>query len=252
MGPAIFRSMKPGAPEPDRRGDGWWYSVTLSTRTLRGRTMSITEQQPQIQLGGLRADAASADWRSPQGGRTLAALLRTVGGLGGRILVAGPHDSTVLDVVLELADEVTLLLRSVVDAEEMATHYQDRAGLTVISGALEWFENPVPFDAVVALAGLDVLRSMDGPSSTWAEHMGLLRAAIRPDGMLLLGTDNEMGVERLVEIVTTGSAAPWRPRSGFDVTKPHDPAGLDFALHAHGLRLHHCYAGYPRMTAPAI
>jgi hypothetical protein len=130
--------------------------------------MSITEQQPQIQLGGLWNDAASVDWRSPQGGRTLAALLRTVGGLGGRILVAGPHDSTVLDVVLEIADEVTLLLRSVVDAEEMAAHYQDRAGLTVVSGALEWFENPVPFDAVVALAGLDVLRSMDGPSSTWA------------------------------------------------------------------------------------
>lgn len=197
--------------------------------------MSITERQPRT-----------------QGGRTLAALLRTVGGLGGRILVAGPHDSTVLDVILEIADEVTLLLRSVVDAEELAAHYQDRAGLTVISGALEWYENPVPFDAVVALAGLDVLRSMDGSSSTWAEHLGLLRATIRPDGMLLLGTDNEMGVERLVEIVATGSAALWRPRSGFDATKPHDPAGLDFALHAHGLRLHHCYAGYPKMTVPAI
>src|SRR5688572_27984312 len=128
----------------------------VSVHTLRGRAMSITERHPQVELIGgemlLWTDVAPVDWRSPQGGRTLAALLRTVGGLGGRVLVAGPHDSTVLDVILEIADEVTLLLRSVVDAEELAAHYRTRVGLTVISGALEWFENPVPFDAVVALA----------------------------------------------------------------------------------------------------
>ncbi|GIE33300.1 hypothetical protein Ait01nite_063450 [Actinoplanes italicus] len=153
--------------------------------------------------------------RDATGGPVLAAFLADLlPASAGRVLVAGPHDAGVLDVVAGRSDDVTVLLRSVSDAEAL------RGGaFSVVTGALDGLadEKPVPFDVVIAADGLDRLLGPDSPALDWPERADLLRGLAAPDGLVVIGLANDFAITALLD------RRPEKERHGDDEWRPlHD------------------------------
>jgi len=188
---------------------------------------------------------------SPVSGRLLThllGLLRPLVPEDGRILVAGPHDESLVAALSAVA-EVTCLVRSQSDAAELS----DRGG-TVLCGTLAKLTDTDHYDVVVALDGVERLCSVEGPQYDWAESVQVLRRSLRPGGALLLAVENELGVHRLVDRTTVTFAhtdSAWRPLGEFD-TKPGSPARLAAHLTGDGLTVGWLGTAWPLPSAPTF
>jgi len=176
----------------------------------------------------------------PVDGSVLRPLLAA---LTGRVLVAGPHAPDLLDAVS--ADRTTILVRGLVDAEKIAARYATRPDVTVCCGGLDALSGFGEFDAVVALDGLGRLSSAETTDLSWAEALALLLAVLRPEGRLLLGLANTLGVDRLVEVPPAARDADWGAPDERDRTRPSGPAELRSILERAGWQTRAEYAAYP-------
>ncbi|AGL17880.1 hypothetical protein [Actinoplanes sp. N902-109] len=156
----------------------------------------------------------------------------------GRVLVAGPHDPALLAGL----PDVTVLVRGVPDAEMLARD----PGLTVLCGSPAELSAEGPFDTIVALAGLDRLDTAESAGMNWAELLGVLRGALAPDGVLLLGASNDLGVHRLAAPPPVPDDGAWVP--GPDATRPRTVDGLRRAVGEAAA----VYAVFPDPVAPAL
>jgi hypothetical protein len=175
-------------------------------------------------------------------------LLRPLVPENGRVLVAGPHDASLVDTLAAYA-EVTCLVRSQSDAAELTAR-----GRSVLCGTLAKLTDTDQYDLVVALDGVGRLCSVEGPQYDWAESVQALRRALRPGGALLLAVENELGVHRLVDRTTAtfGHAeSDWYPAGEFAV-KPANPARLEAQLTRDGLHLGWFGAAWPLPAAPTF
>lgn len=202
-------------------------------------------------IGGEMPDWSDrgADQRPPVGGAVLAEILRRIGPGSGRVLVAGPHDDTLIDALGPEAD-VVCLVRSEPDAARLA-----RLGVTVRCGTLAKLTEVERYDVVVALDGVDRLCSVEGAQLDWAEAVQALKRVLRPGGSLLLAVENELGVHRLVDRAAPTSAhglADWRPVGEFDATKPGNPTRLAAQLSTDGLAVTWVAAAWPVPSAPTL
>jgi hypothetical protein len=189
------------------------------------------------------------DERPPVSGAVLAELLRRLAPAGGRILVAGPHDDTLIDA-LGSRTEVVCLVRSEPDALRL-----EQRGVSVLCGTLAKVTEADHYDVVVALDGFDRLCSVEGPQLDWAESLHVLRRSLRPGGSLLLAVENELGVHRLVDPDSPTSApglGDWRPVGEFDDTKPGNPTRLAGRLSTDGLTVSWLGAAWPVPSAPTL
>ncbi|MFF5173192.1 class I SAM-dependent methyltransferase [Micromonospora sp. NPDC000089] len=201
-----------------------------------------TETAPHVSLPGgeMLAWSDRPQERVTDGG-PLAALAARVVPSGARVLVAGPHDPTLLDHLGHA--EVTCLLRSHPDAMVLA----DRAAHVIVGGP-----NGVPegetFDVVIAGAGLDAIESVEGPRLGWHGVLDRLLGALRPDGALLLRLDNPLGLQRMVATspwYADRADSAWAISGVLDTGRPVNPAQLDERLADAGLRTDACFAAYP-------
>lgn len=153
--------------------------VTESTVTLIGGEMEewsdLTGPRP-VASGTVYAELAA----------------RTAHGAG-RVLVAGPHDWAIVDRVVAAADRTVLLQRSVPDAEEAVARYAGRP-VEVLCGDLEGLAGAEPFDAIVALGGLQVLPGIDREPAPVASLCAALLRLGRPDARLAVAVDNPASV----------------------------------------------------------
>ena len=192
-----------------------------------------------------------ADWtdEAPVSGPMLTGLLDRLRPLvpgGGRILVAGPHDLSLVDSLTPFA-EVTCLVRSQTDALELGAH-----GVTVLCGTLAKLTDTDHYDLVVALDGVDRLCSPEGPQYDWTDSVRVLRRALRPGGSLLLAVENELGVPRLVAPATvTSRDHGWRPLGEFG-TSPGHPDRLAERLTADGLHVTWLATTWPSAATPTL
>lgn len=191
--------------------------------------------------------------RIPAGGPLLLELLKRALPQGARVLVAGPHQTALVDEIVAGSRHVTLLLRSVPDAEAAAARHPDSPVLSVVCGGLDKFTAEQSYDAIVALDGMDRLGSADGADLSWAEGLTRLTRMLGPEGLLLFASENELGVHRLVDPFTGRDDGDneWRPAFGYDATRPADPDALSAALGREGLSVQGRYAGYPLPRTPA-
>ncbi len=188
--------------------------------------------------------------RAPAYGDVLAQLLGAVVSAGERVLIAGPHDTRLLDALHARHVRVTYLVRSLPDATAAAAR-----GVEVLCGTLPKLGVEERYDAVVALDGLHRLCSVEGPQYDWAESLHALRRTLRPGGALLLGVENELGVHRLVDRGAPTSAhgdGAWHPVAEFDATRPTTASRLTEYLEAGGLRAGQVYAAWPVPEAPTV
>src|SRR5262249_11372390 len=120
--------------------------------------------------------AEMLEWSDePVGGAVLAELIRRAVPPGARVLVAGPHAPALIEAP-ECA-EVTCLVRGLPDATALAERY---AEATVLCGSLDKVGDIGPFDAVIALDGLDRLTSAGAYTPSWGELTDRLTAALAP------------------------------------------------------------------------
>ncbi|MFI5935049.1 hypothetical protein [Actinoplanes sp. NPDC051494] len=183
----------------------------------------------------------------PAGGPTYGYLLESLVPVGGRVLVAGPHDLTLLAALRAYAD-VTCLVRGEPDAVSL-----EAAGFDVLCGTLAKLTGE--YDTIVALDGVGRLCSVEGPQYDWAESVRVLHRSLRPGGSLLLAVENELGVHRLVDRITPTAAhtdADWRPLGEYDDSKPGTPARLREHLITEGLTPGWLATAWPLPAAPTL
>ena len=182
---------------------------------------------------------------APAGGPVLGPLLPAV---TGRALIAGPHAPELIDAIP--AEQITLLVRGVADAETLAARYAERPGVTICCGGLEKLAALPSYDTVVALDGLDRLPSAESPDLTWDETLSQVLALLRPGGRLLLAVENLFGVHRLLTLPPTPADTDWAGPDDHDPSRPASPERLRARLAAAGVPVVRDYAVYPAPHAP--
>ncbi|MEU4694438.1 hypothetical protein [Actinoplanes sp. NPDC023714] len=166
---------------------------------------------------------------------------------GAEVLVAGPHDTALLEALAD-GRGLTCLVRSQPDAEALAAR-----GFTVLCGTLAKLTDEDRYDAVIALDGTNRLCSPEGPQLDWADAVRVLKRALRPGGTLVLTVENELGVHRLVDpgTATAPGTVQWRPLGEFG-TAPGRPDRLAAALGAEGLPVSGLAAAWPSQAEPTV
>ncbi|MFC3505592.1 hypothetical protein ACFOOK_32175 [Micromonospora krabiensis] len=183
----------------------------------------------------------------PVHGPVLAPLLA---GASGRTLVLGPLDPALLDAVP--ADDLTVLVRGLADAEVLAARLAGRPGAGVLCGGPERLATEPAYDTVIALDGLERLRSTEGADLTWYETLTLLVATLRPGGALLLAVENHLGLHRLVAAPTAVTDSEWATVGEYDPDRPAGLARLRARLTDAGLRLTDAHTAWPSPLAPTV
>ena len=194
------------------------------------------------------SDAEGDSGRLPVQGEILGELLATLVPSGARVLLAGPHDRSLVEQAVRLGGRVTCLLRSLADASDLAERLPKAE---VWCGGLDKLDAAGAFDVVLALDGLDRLGTPDSAGLDWRVAMTRLGALVAPGGTLAAAVENELGVHRLVETdrpELRQSNAWWQPADPWVA----GPAAVDGALGDADLRADQWYAGYPRPAAPAL
>jgi len=215
-------------------------SLPAGVRLIGGEMMAWTDDAPEYD-------------RVPASGVVSAYLLDRLVPADSAILLAGPHAPELVDQLADRGRSLTCLVRSVLDARDLGLRYESRADVAIECGALDKFSTPGPFDVIVALSGLKSLLSMDGADLAWTECLDRLTAVLAPGGSLLLATENELGVHRLVDAGPPSGRhgdMDWAPRT--DDTTPVGPAALAGELTARGHAVVRTYAAFPAPTAPAV
>ncbi|MCP2328805.1 SAM-dependent methyltransferase [Hamadaea flava] len=178
----------------------------------------------------------------PARGQALATLARTA---RGRVLVVGPHDPELIDAILDGTKDLTLLVRARADAKVLTARYPSA---TVYSGDLAALDATLDadtaYDAIVVLAGLDRLTGPETDRPEWTDVLGRLTRRLRPDGVLLLGIANPLGVHRLTAPPTPPADQDWAG----DLGGP----GFDAVVAALGRPVVRAYGGFPSPVEPTV
>ncbi|MFC9687487.1 hypothetical protein ACFTSF_03040 [Kribbella sp. NPDC056951] len=135
----------------------------------------------------------------------LAALLTDVIPANRRTLILGPHSPLLIESVLAHSADVTILVRSVSDAEQLTETFGPC--LHVVAGALDGlrtatptlFEDTAPFEVVIAADGLDRVLGYDSDHLTWTERLAALHTLTAPDPVVVLGLHNEFSLQNLLD-----------------------------------------------------
>jgi hypothetical protein len=199
------------------------------------------------------SDVSGDSGRLPVRGEVLTALIGRAVPQDAKVLIAGPHDARLVRLLLDRAQQVTCLIRSVPDGEQLVELDGGRGRLRVICGSVDRLGPGEPFDAIVALDGLDRLTSPDSTTYLWADLLAALAGRLAPEGVLLLSLENELGIHRLSEAdlpeLRRGDEL-WGIPQGEDPTCPADAARFEAALAALELRDTRSYAVFARPMTP--
>ncbi len=158
--------------------------------------------------------------RHAAGGATLVALLDDLlPRRAARTLVAGPHTADVIELAAARSAHVTVIVRSVSDAQHLRTAVP-AAHVTVIAGALDGLSGVQPFDVVLAADGLDRVLGYDSPGLNWPQRKAELVRLATADALMVVGVDNEFSLTGLYD------RRPTDVRHGNDEWRPvhDDPA----------------------------
>jgi hypothetical protein len=144
----------------------------------------------------------------------LAALLTDVVPANRRTLILGPHAPQQIESVLAHSADVTILVRSVADAQQLGEDFGPC--LQVIAGALDGLEGE-PYDVIIATDGLDRVLGYDSTDLSWTERLAALSRLATPDAVVVLALENEFSLLNLLD------SRPAHERHGDDEWRPlHD------------------------------
>jgi hypothetical protein len=141
----------------------------------------------------------------------LAALLTDVVPANRRTLILGPHAPQLIESVLAHSADVTMLVRSVSDAQQLGEEFGPC--LQVIAGALDGLQTS-PYEVIIASDGLDRLLGYDSADLSWTDRLAAVAALAAPDAVVVLGLENEFSLLNLLD------SRPAHERHGDDEWRP--------------------------------
>lgn len=158
----------------------------------------------------------------------------------GRVLLAGPHASDVVALVAGRSAHVTVLVAGPDEAAPVARAGAAYAGsVDVLVGSLDELDGSGPFDAILALEGLE--RVPVGTPGTWTHHLDALLRHGAGTPVVVVGCPNAFSLPGLLDArpaAARSASAPARttfPQSGSDGAAPASPADLVARLLLPGL-----------------
>lgn len=207
----------------------------------------MTDSAPTITVEIVRGEIQPwtdyTGYRAPAGGPTLLALLSDLLPSGiERALIAGPHTTEVISLVASRASQVSVIVRSVSDAQELRAAIPS-ASVTVITGALDGLVDVPPFDVVIAADGLDRVLGTDSPALDWPQRFASLTRLFEKDALAVVAVENEFALTGLYDrrpLDERHGDDEWRPLHD-DPARPTSPAQVAAAL---GERLTRLYATF--------
>ena len=181
--------------------------------------------------------------RAPAGGEPLLALLDDLlPATAARALIAGPHAVALVELVAARAAALTVLVRSVSDAQELRVAVP-AAHVTVVTGALDGLVGEPPFDVVIAADGLDRVLGADSPALDWPARWAELRRLAAGDALVVVAVENEFALTGLYDrrpVDARHGDDEWRPLHD-DPARPTSPRQVAEAL---GERVTRLYATF--------
>lgn len=126
----------------------------------------------------------------------IAVLLADVVPPSQRTLILGPHSQRLIESVLARSSDVTILVRSVADAQRLGEDFG--SNLQVVAGALDGLQVE-PFEVIVAADGLDRVLGYDSDSLNWTARLSALSKLATPDAVVVLGLENEFSLLNLLD-----------------------------------------------------
>ncbi|MFD0525205.1 hypothetical protein [Paractinoplanes durhamensis] len=171
---------------------------------------------------------------NPTGGATLLALLDDL--LPERVnrtLVAGPHSAEVIELAAARSAAVSVLVRSVSDAQELRAQVPAEH-VTIITGALDGLvlAKPEKFDMVIAADGLDRVLGADSPALNWPQRAAALWEVATDDALAVVAVENEFALTGLYDRRPADERHgddEWRPLHD-DPDRPTSPAQVLAAI----------------------
>jgi len=197
----------------------------------------------QIVRGEMQPWTDYAGYRAPAGGEPLLALLDDLlPATAGRALIAGPHAVPLIELVAARAAALTVLVRSVSDAQELRAAVPAEH-VTVITGALDGLVDVPSFDVVIAADGLDRVLGTDSPALDWPARWAELRRLAAPEALVVVAVENEFALTALYDrrpVDARHGDDEWRPLHD-DPARPTSPRQVAEAL---GERVTRLYATF--------
>jgi len=206
-------------------------------------TDSVPTPAVQIVRGEIQPWTDYTGHRAPAGGEPLLALLDDLlPASSERVLIAGPHAHPLVELVAARSAALTVLVRSVSDAQELRTAIP--AGhVTVLTGALDGLVDVPPFDVVIAADGLDRVLGTDSPALDWPARWAELRRLAAPEALVVVAVENEFALTALYDrrpVDARHGDDEWRPLHD-DPARPTSPRQVAEAL---GERVTRLYATF--------
>lgn len=154
--------------------------------------------------------------------------------VGRSVAIVGPHPPALITEVAQQAARVTVIVRAIPDAAEIARAVPTARVLCGDLGDATAVLADEPagaeHDVVMALDDLTRVASAEGPARSWLDLATLTRQLARPDGVVWLAIENDGGIHRthtLPAPATTDWDADWSPLATWDGSRPRTRAQLD-------------------------
>lgn len=158
------------------------------------------------------SDSASNEggFSSPLGVALLAHLGLTS---SSRVLVIGPHSPGFISSLADSPLEVDALVRSWPDAQDGHRHTAGKSVGWYCGPAARFLQLGRRYDVVVALDGVERLEGADLPPLTRQQILTGLADVLTPEGTLLLGVGNPLGVTEILVPSVRDADHQWPPSS---------------------------------------
>lgn len=188
-------------------------------------------------------------WSDAPGARpgVLDELVARVTAAGHRVLLAGPHETSLTELLVGRGARVDCVLRSLPDAQEAARRHADQDSVTVACGGIEKIASADEYDCVLVPSGLERTLSTDSPPLSWGEVLRHLTGMLKPGGRLIVALENELGLHRLSDAmspVAHRDDEDWGAGVGLDDSRPSNPEELTAALAEAGMTPERSYAAF--------
>ena len=152
------------------------------------------------------------------------ALVQEVLRSGQRVAVVGPHSLDLITGIAPQVSHLSVITRSIPDAVTIGNALQEHESVDVqCASAATLLQQPEPYDLVIALDDVTRVWSPESEPMSWAQVYDAVRRLVAPGGRLLLGVENELGLQRITSLhsrYTSDHDEDWSVTATFDATRP--------------------------------
>lgn len=134
---------------------------------------------------------------------------------GARVLDVGAGTGVISRYLAEQGAEVVALEGNPDRADVISARCHDLPGVTVVTGALDTFDDPDGFDLVLVIGVLEYASDATGGAAGAAGFLERARALTRPAGAVAVAIENQLGLKYVLGYAEDHLGLPWVGVEGY-------------------------------------